>query len=76
MNLCDFIKIKSFCTAKETVKKTERQPTEWEKIFVNDTTDKRLVYKIYEELLKLNTHETNNQIKKRAEDMNTFPVKT
>ena len=47
MNLWDFIKTKSFCTAKETVKKTKRQPTEWEKIFATDTTDKRLVSKIY-----------------------------
>ena len=53
MNLWDFIKIKSFCTAKETVKKTKRQTMEWENIFANDTTDKRLVSKIYKELLKL-----------------------
>ena len=58
MNLWDFIKIKSFCTAKETVNKTKRQPTEWEKIFAKDTTDKRLVSKIYKELIKLNTQET------------------
>ena len=70
MNLWDYIKIQSFCTAKETFKKTKRQPTQWEKILANDTTDKRLVSKIYKEPLKLNTHETNNQIKKRAEDMN------
>ena len=70
MNLWDFIKIKSFCTAKETVKKTKRQPTEWENIFANDTTDKGLVSKIYKELLKLNTQETNKQIIKWAEDMN------
>ena len=55
MNLCDFIKIKSFCSAKETVIKTKRQPTEWEKISANETTHKRLVSKIYKELLKLNT---------------------
>ena len=54
MNFWDFIKIKSFCTAKETVNKTKRQPTEWEKIFANDTTDKGLIYKIYKELLKFN----------------------
>ena len=76
MNFWDFIKIKSFCTAKETVKKTKRQPTEWEKIFANDATDKRLVSKIYKELLKLNTQKTNNQVKKWAEDMDTFPMKT
>ena len=70
MNLWDFIRIKSFCTAKETVKKTKRQPTEWENIFAKDTTDKGLVSKIYKELLKLNTRETNKQIIKWAEDMN------
>ena len=72
MNLWDFINIKSFCTAKETVKKkTKRQPTEWENIFANDTADEILVSKIYKDLLELNTRETNNQIKKWAEDMNT-----
>ena len=70
MNLWDFLKIKTFCTAKETVRKTKRQPTEWENIFANDTTDKRLVSKIYKELLKLNAGETDKQIKKWAEDMN------
>ena len=55
MNIWDFIKVKSFCTAKETVNKTKRQPTEWEKIFANDITDKGLISKIYKELLKLNT---------------------
>ena len=54
MNMWDFIKIKSFCTAKETVKKTKKQATEWENIFANDATDKRLVSKISKELLKLN----------------------
>ena len=70
MNFWDFIKIKSFCTAKETVNKTKRQPTEWEKIFANDTTDKGLVSKIWKEFLKFNTQKTNNQVKKWAEDMN------
>ena len=59
MNIWDFIRIKTFCIAKETVKKTKRQPTEWENIFAKDTTDKGLVSKIYKELLKLNTRETN-----------------
>ena len=48
-------KIKSFCTAKEIVNKTKRQPTKWEKIFANDIPDKGLVSKIYKELIKLNT---------------------
>uniref|UniRef100_M3YFV5 Uncharacterized protein n=1 Tax=Mustela putorius furo TaxID=9669 RepID=M3YFV5_MUSPF len=58
------------CTAKETVNKTKRQSTEWEKIFANDSTDKRLISRIYNELLKLNTHKIDNHIKKWAEDMN------
>ena len=55
MNYWDPIKIKSFCTAKETINKTKRQPMEWEKIFANDILDKGLVSKIYKELTKLNT---------------------
>ena len=54
-NYWDFIKIRSFCTAKETVNKTKRQLTEWEKIFANVLSDKGLVSKIYKELFKLNT---------------------
>ena len=55
MNYCDFINIRSFCTAKDTVNQTKRQPTEWEKIFANDISDKGLVSKIYKEHLKINT---------------------
>ena len=69
MNYWDLIKIKSFCTAKETINKTERQPTEWEKIFANDILDKGLVSKIYTELTKLHTLKTKNPVKKWAEDM-------
>ena len=58
MNYWDLIKIKSFCTVKETISKTKRQQTEWEKIFANDISDKGLVYKIYKELIKLNTLKT------------------
>ena len=58
MNYWDFIKIRSFCTAKDTVNKTKRQPTEWEKIFANDISDKGLVSKIYKEFIKLNSKET------------------
>ena len=69
MNYWDFIKIRSFCKAKDTVNKTQRQPTEWEKIFANDVSDRGLVSKIYKELIKLNSKETNNPIMKWAKDM-------
>ena len=51
MNYWGFIKIRSFCTAKDTVNKTKRQPTEWEKILANDVSDKGLVSKIIKNLL-------------------------
>ena len=63
INNWDLIKLKSFCTAKETIK-TKRQPSEWEKIFVNKATDKGLISKIYEQLMELNIKKTNNPIKK------------
>ena len=47
----DLIKLKSFCTAKETISRTKRQPSEWEKIFANGTTDKGLISKIYKQLM-------------------------
>ena len=58
----DHIKLKVFCTAKETINKIKRQPTKWENIFAN-TTDKGLLSKIYKEVTKLNTKKTNNPIK-------------
>ena len=64
------MKIKSFCTAKETTNKTKRQPTEWEKIFANDISDKGLESKICKELTKLHTRKTNNPVKTWAENMN------
>ena len=62
MNFSDFIKIKSFCIAKETVNKTKRQRKDCEKILANERTDKCLISRIYKELLKLNTHKTDNHI--------------
>ena len=64
VNKWDLIKLKSFCTAKETIRKVKRQPSEWEKIIANETTDKGLISKIYKQLIQLNTRKTNNPIKK------------
>ena len=69
MNLRDYIKLKSFYTAKNTINRTKRHPTVWENIFVNDISDKELTSKIYKELTCLNIHKANNPIKKWAEDM-------
>ena len=66
----DLNKLKSFCTAKETVSKVKRQPSEWEKIIANQTTDKGLISKIYKQLIQLNTRKTNNAIKNLEKDLN------
>ena len=60
----DFMKLQSFCKAKDTVKKTKWQPTNWEKIFTHPTSDRGLISKVYKELKKLDTTESNNLIKK------------
>ena len=64
VNKWDLIKLESFCTAKETISKVKGQPSEWEKIIANETTDKGLISKIYKWLIQLNTRKTNNPIKK------------
>ena len=64
LNKWDLIKLKSFCTAKETISKVKRQASEWEKIIANETTDKGLISKIYEQFIQLNARKTNNPIKK------------
>uniref|UniRef100_A0A4X1SJD3 RNA-directed DNA polymerase n=1 Tax=Sus scrofa TaxID=9823 RepID=A0A4X1SJD3_PIG len=69
INKWDLLKLQSFCTAKETLNNTKRQPTEWEKIFASESTDKGFISKIYKHLLQLHTKKTNNPIKK-WEDLN------
>ena len=56
----DLMKLKSFCTAKEAINKTKRQPAEWEKIFANEATDKGLISKIYKQLMQLNIKKKPN----------------
>ena len=70
VNKWDLIKLKSFCTAKETISKGKRQPSEWEKIIANETTDKGLISKIYKQLIQLNARKTNNPIKKWGKGLN------
>ena len=70
VNKWDLIKLKSFFTAKETISKVKRQPSEWEKIIANETTDKGLISKTYKQLIQLNTRRTNNPIKKWEKDLN------
>ena len=63
------MKLQIFCKAKETTNKMKRQPSEWEKIFANESTYKGLISKIYKQLMQLNIKKTNNTIKKWAEDL-------
>ena len=70
VNKWDLIKLKSFCTAKETISKVKRQPSEWEIITANETTDKGLISKLYKQLIQLNARKSNNPIKKWAKDIN------
>ena len=64
INKWDLMKLKSFCTVKETINKMKRQPAEWEKIFANEATNKGFISKIYQQLMQLNVKKTNNLIQK------------
>ena len=57
------MKLESFCPAKETINKMKRQPSEWEKIFAHESTDKRLISKIYKQLMQLNIKKQTTQSK-------------
>ena len=62
VNKWDLSKLITFCTAEKTINKMKRQPTEWEKIFINNATDKGLISKIYKQFIQLN-------IKKQSQKM-------
>ena len=64
INKWDLMKLKNFCTAKETISKVKRQPSEWDKIIANEETDKELISKIYKQLLQPNSRQINDPIKK------------
>ena len=66
----DLIKLKSFCTTKETISKLRRLPSKWVKIIANEATDKGLISKIYKQLLQLNSRKINDPIKKWAKELN------
>ena len=73
INKWDLIKLKIFYTTKDTINKVKSQPSEWEKIIVNEMTDKRLISKTYKQLIQVNTRKTNNPIKKWEKDLNVGP---
>ena len=75
INKWDLIKFKSFCTMKDTISKVKRQPSEWEKIIANETTDKELICKVYKQLMHLSTRKMNNPIKKWADHLNRHSSK-
>ena len=64
INKWDLIRLKTFCITKETISKLKRQPSKWEEIIANETTDKGLISEIYKQLIEFNTRKTNNPIKK------------
>ena len=66
----DIIKLKSFCTMKETITKLKRQPSEWENIIANEATDKELNSKIYKQRMQLNSRKISDPIKKWAKEQN------
>ena len=70
INKWDLMKLKNFCTTRETIRKVKRQSSEWEKIIANEATDKELISKIYKQLLQLKSRKINDPIKKWAKELN------
>ena len=71
----DIIKLKSFCTTKETISKEKRQASEWEKITANEATDKQQISKIYKQHLQLNSRKINDPIKTWAIEITDISLK-
>ena len=69
INKWDLMKLKSFCTTKETISKVKK-PSDWEKIIANEATDKGLISEIYKQLLQLNSRKINDPIKNWAKELN------
>ena len=69
INKWDLMKLKSFCTTKETISKVKGQPLDWEKIIANKATDKGLISKIYKQLLQVNSRKINDPMKKCAKEL-------
>ena len=72
INKWDLIKLKSFCTRKETISQVKKQPPEWEKIIANKVTNKELISKIYKQLMQLNTTKRNVSVKKWVKKLNRY----
>ena len=72
INKWDLVKLHSFCKTKETISKVKRQPPEWERIIVNETTDKELISKTYKQLMQLNARKINDPIKKWTKELNRY----
>ena len=66
----DLIKLKSFCTTKETISKVKREHSEWEKIIAKEGTDKQLISKIHMQHMQLNSRKIKDPIKKWAKEIN------
>jgi hypothetical protein len=71
-SLKEYMKLKSFCTTKETVCKLNRLPTQWEKISASYISDKELITRIYRELKKLTSPDLNDPMKKWATELNSL----
>ena len=72
----DLMKLKSFCKAKETTNKLKRQPSEWEKIFANESMDKGLISKIYRQLMQLNIEKATQSKNGQKTSIDISPKKT